>query len=125
MKECHDFRFDLEFSKESQSEAAKLFGKDNLKVEIKDESRKWKETGNVFIEIQSRGKPSGLTTSLADVYHIKLRDGLAITISKELLKELIVKIPDNAKILTEGGDNDSSMGYLIKITRLINGAREC
>ena len=60
-------------------------------IEVKSD-RRTKETGNLFIEYESRGKPSGISTTKADVwfYYIEPTDfKQVIMIRTDVLKKLI------------------------------------
>ena len=81
-------------------------------IEVKSD-RRTKETGNLFIEYESRGKPSGISTTKADVwfYYIEPTDfKQLIMIRTDVLKKLI---KDNKFQKVKGGDNNTSWGYLI------------
>lgn len=99
----------------------KLIEEALLKAEIKRDYRAG-ETGNVYIEFESRGKPSGISTTKAD-YHIFLlsdesfKDEVFIGIATERLK----RIADSIQWVTRGGDNNTSKGKLVKLARLIKG----
>ena len=46
------------------------------KIELKSESFQWEKTGNICIEYEHNGKPSGIAATEADVWvHELLRDG--------------------------------------------------
>jgi hypothetical protein len=61
MKHNNDFRFDLQVGQTYENQLAELLQK---KIEVKRDFRAM-ETGNIFVEYQSRNKPSGLATSEA------------------------------------------------------------
>ena len=58
------FDVDLEFGEKFEQSVAKILTLG--KVEIKTERDTWKKTGNIAIELSSRGKLSGLNTTKAD-----------------------------------------------------------
>ena len=63
----NDFRYDLEVGKEGERIIDSLF-KDKL-LEVKRDS--WvAKSGNIAIEYESRGKPSGIATTEADYWVI-------------------------------------------------------
>lgn len=60
-----DFKKDLKFGLEWENELKKILG--NKKLEVKTD-KKWSKTGNIAVEIESRGKPSGLSTTKSDYW---------------------------------------------------------
>lgn len=114
MKYNSDFKYDLEVGNEAENEFAALLS--NSKVEVKYDIMA-KYTGNVFIEFESRGKPSGLATTKADFWVIKV-DKSFITFKVDDLKSVCRKwYKDNGSIV--GGDSDTSKGLLIPIKHLL------
>ena len=114
-----DFRYDLEFGiVEGESWFHNVVS--NSKIEVKTD-RLTEKTGNVYIEYESRGKPSGIATSEADYWVYKVSGGRAIIIEikelKSMLKELVKS--GKARMGVKGGDNNTSLGVLVKIKDLI------
>jgi hypothetical protein len=109
-----DFKYDL---KEGKLKGETKFHKmlSNSKIEVKFD-RMTRKTGNVYIEYESRGNPSGIRTTEADYWAYFTQDEECFVISTKKLKEKIIKLKPR-KI--KGGDNNSSMGFLIKLTDLI------
>ena len=105
------------------NEREKILYNDILqKIEVKTDYR-WKKTGNVAIEIQCNGKPSGLaateSTHWAIELAIKLPDGTTklhtrLFESVESLKEKI----KGTQILP-GGDRKASLMHLVPLTKFI------
>lgn len=81
-----------------------------------------KPTGNIYLEIESRGEPSGLKTTKADylIYWLSEKYYIIFTDIKRLRTE-IRSFP-----IIYGGDNNSSKGNLIKLRTLkeLLGERE-
>lgn len=103
-----DFRYDLKLGQETENELGRIL-KDKT-IEVKDDSAKSSKTGNVFIEYESRNKPSGISTTLSDYYAIKTSDGTFILIETNKLKDIARK---HYKNTINGGDNNTSKGILI------------
>ena len=123
MKYNSDFQYDWEFGKEGEDEIAKLLN--DYKVEVKRD-RLTKQTGNVYIEYQSRGKPSGIKTTKADKWAYILQDGCILIVDTELLKKAL-RYLIKAKLCVKdmpGGDNNTSLGVLVSVERLMEGIRE-
>ena len=123
MKYNSDFQYDWEFGKEGEDEIAKLLN--DYKVEVKRD-RLTKQTGNVYIEYQSRGKPSGIKTTKADKWAYILQDGCILIVDTELLKKALRYLIKARLCVTDmpGGDNNTSLGVLVSVERLMEGIRK-
>jgi DNA-binding beta-propeller fold protein YncE len=75
-------------------------------------------TGNIFIEYQSRGKLSGIATTQAEYWCYWLSDFHLILIETEELKKMC-RIYLNTKRDVCGGDNNTSKGVLLPLTDFI------
>ena len=114
-----DFRYDLEYGiVEGETWFHNLLS--NSKIEVKSD-RKTQETGNVYIEYESRGKPSGIRTTQAQYWVYKISEHQAIVISTDELKRKLNKLvkEGKAKMGIKGGDNNTSLGILVKVKELI------
>ncbi len=95
------------------------------KIEVKTERDKWKETGNIYVEMACRGALSGLVTTKADWWATILTFGGVIEgvilLPTELMKQRVENLIRNkiAKYPTAGGDNNHSIGALIPIKELM------
>ena len=116
MKYSSSFTYDLHLGEQAEDWAKELFG--NAKIEVKLDSMAHK-TGNMFIEVYSRNKPSGISTTEADYWVYKFSNsGTAIVISTQRLKELVRKFyRENG--FTEGGDNNTSLGVLVPLVYIL------
>lgn len=95
-----DGRYDLRYRK-----AGKRFT-----LEIKEDLMAT-TTGNVAIELFSRGKHSGICSSIADSWCYVIGESLYFISRAELLRNLI----ENGYRQVRGGDNDSSSLILIPL----------
>ena len=79
------------------------------------------KSSNVYVECESRGKPSGLATSAAD-YWAFILDGelynreVIVILSRERLEEII---RSSGKRKVKGGDKNTSWGWNIPVTFLL------
>ena len=123
-----DSKFDIDLSYGEIKEkhlALILMGK---KVEVKAERGIWKKTGNIAIELSSRGKSSGLVTTKADWWATILNEGdktkgiimLPIADMKKHTKAIVKS--GKGKVVMGGDDNTSEIA-LIKISDLIKEIR--
>jgi hypothetical protein len=71
------------------------------------------KTGNVAIEVSSRGKPSGLSTSKATYYVYLIRGDYYMILTTSLR----VHISANLYRFVKGGDDNTSELYLIPLHR--------
>jgi len=113
MNYCSDFKYDLEVGQVKEKELANIF--ENAKIEVKNDLAAHK-TGNIFVEYESRNKPSGISTSKADYYCFCFSDSFHI-IKTEKLKTLCRKRL-GTKDDVRGGDNNTSKGILLPIKDL-------
>lgn len=116
----NDKRFDLDlaYGQVFEKKVADILG--NSKIEVKTEKDKWKTTGNIVIEYESRGKPSGIITTDADYWLHNLAMGDDIVLS------FLTKVSTLRKYIAQhnprsvrGGDDMTSKLYLIKLTDLV------
>lgn len=109
MKYSGSFNYDLDFG-----EAAEDWLKDLGKVEVKSD-RLAHITGNIFIEIYYKGRPSGLSTTEADYWVYKIaKTNLALIIPVYVLKSVVKQ---HFTKLKSGGDG--SQGVLISFEQII------
>jgi len=115
MKHSGSFTHDLKFGEESEDWVKSLFT-GAFRVEVKSDRRAL-VTGNLYIEVYSRSKPSGISTTDADYWIYKI-EGIdtAIIIPTSRLKELVKA--HHKGLFKHGGDHDSSRGVLIPIKEL-------
>tara|TARA_Y200000002_G_scaffold86142_1_gene68621 strand:- start:26568 stop:26990 length:423 start_codon:yes stop_codon:yes gene_type:complete len=116
-----DFKKDLEFGLKWENKLKKILT--DVKVEVKTD-RKWSVTGNLAVEIESRGKPSGIRVTTAHYWSFILWE-------KDVENPSIILIPtDKLKIFVEfylkkngyifGGDNRTSKLVLLPINKVFN-----
>ena len=88
MEYNNDFRYDLKVGQLSEQMVGDLLS--NRTIEVKADKIA-KRTGNVFVEYESRGKPSGISKTEAEFYCFVVED-LILFIPTEKLKKLMCKI---------------------------------
>lgn len=82
-------------------------------AEIKNDLM-YKDTGNVAIEFQSRDKPSGISTSLADIWYYVLGDAIYMARTGHI-RVYLVQHWDRFKRVS-GGDKGTSLIALLPIS---------
>jgi hypothetical protein len=110
-----DFAYDLAVGQMSELALGDIF--QNRTIEVKADL-KAKDTGNLFIEYESRGKPSGIATSQADYWCFHISN-LFIIIDTETLKNIVRPLLGTSAD-KRGGDENSSKGVLLPLTALLN-----
>jgi hypothetical protein len=83
-----------------------------LRTEVKNDLM-YEATGNVAIEFQSRGKPSGISTSQADVWHYVLGDKI-YTCDTGRIRVYLIQHWDRFRRV-QGGDDKTSLIALLPI----------
>ena len=117
-----NFDIDLDFGKMGERKVLEIFEGDGT-IEVKTERDKWKQTGNIAIELSYKGRPSGLTTTDAKTwihllsYHGTIEGGFILDVLEfrnrvaELLKSKVAR-------LVYGGDGDFSELALVPIKEI-------
>ena len=127
MEYNNDFKYDLLLGQIREKQIAKILK--NKSIEIKsEENNGWVKSGNIAIEINSRGKPSGLSTTQADYWwhclQINDEDVAHIVFPVDKLRKLVEKMFHNetAKVV-KGGDNNTSDLVLLPLSTLFKNLK--
>jgi hypothetical protein len=115
MEFCSDFRFDLLVGNEVEGQLGLILN--GKRIEVKSDKLAHKSL-NVFVEYESRGKRSGISTTQADYYCFEVQ-GTFILISVPRLK-IIARKYIGTKRDIRGGDENTSKGILLPIVDLIS-----
>jgi len=124
INELRKFDVDLEFGQQWEEHIDDIFS-GAKKCEVKTERDVWSRTGNICIEIESYGKPSGLTSTEAEIWvHNLVKDN-------ELCCSLMFNTDKLRKVMKEmkphtvmGGDNNASKLYLVNIAKLLDAVSQ-
>ncbi len=120
IKEMRKFDVDLEFGKHWEEHIDEVFSGAKT-CEVKTERDKWASTGNICIEIESYGKPSGLTSTEADLWVHNLVKDNELCCSLMFNTNKLRRVMEEMKPFTVmGGDNKASKMYLVNIAKLLN-----
>lgn len=113
-----DFKFDLQVGQIAEREIADIFS--SKKIEVKTDFMA-QETGNVAIEFQSRGKPSGIAVTQADYYAYCLPranfQNIIIFMEINELKRIAREYWSKGNI-KKMGDENTSVSVLIPLKKL-------
>ena len=120
IKNRKKFDIDLEYGKVREKQVAEML--QDKKIEVKSERGMWQKTGNIAIEFESYGKPSGIRATEADYWFHNLCVGdetfCTLVFDVNSLKKIIDKL-DTKKWIT-GGDNKASKMYLVSLQKLFS-----
>ena len=124
INELRKFDVDLEFGKQWEEHIDDVFS-GATKCEVKTERDKWASTGNICIEIESYGKPSGLTSTEAEVWvHNLVKDNelcCSLMFNTDKLREVMKEMKP---FTVMGGDNNASKLYLVNIAKLLTAVSQ-
>ena len=124
LEPCDDdrkkFDIDLEYGKVREKQVADML--QDKKIEVKSERGMWQKTGNIAIEYESYGKPSGIAATESDYWFHNL------CIDDETFCTLVFKTDSLKKIIdnldykrsVSGGDHNASRMYLLKLDKLFS-----
>ena len=112
------FDLDLKYGQIREDKIAEMFT--DKKIEVKSERGMWMKTGNICIEYQSYGKPSGIANTEADYWfhNLCIGDDIFCTLIFDVpkLKNLIEKL--DFKKSVSGGDHNASRMWLVNVRKL-------
>ena len=119
-KDRKKFDIDLEYGKVREKLVADML--QNKKIEVKSERDVWQKTGNIAIEYECYGKPSGINTTESDYWFHNLCIGdetfATLVFDTNSLKKIINKL--DYKRSVSGGDNMASRMYLLNLQKLFS-----
>ena len=107
-KDRKKFDIDLAYGEVKEEQVASML--QDKKIEVKSERGMWMRTGNVCIEYESYGKPSGINATESDYWfhNLCIDDNIFCTLVFETksLKKIIRTIKGKKSVM--GGDNNAS-----------------
>ena len=117
-KDRKKFDIDLAYGEVREQAIADML--QNKKVEVKSERGMWIKTGNIAIEYESYGKPSGIEATESDYWFHNLCVGddiyATLVFETEQLKKIIEVIPSKKSL--SGGDHNASRMWLLPLRNL-------
>ena len=113
------FDLDLKYGQMREKQVHNMFY--NKKIEVKTERDWWAKTGNIAIEVECNGKPSGISVTKCDywihVLAIGKKDYCKLVFPIDRIKKLTKKYKDRSRML---GDRNASKCILIPLKELFN-----
>ncbi len=117
------YDIDVEYGLIQERKIRDIFEKGS-KIEVKAERSRWYNSGMIAIEVECKGRPSGLSITQADYWmHMLMRgDKMQMTLlfSVPQLKEIVkraLRMPGTN--IVYGGDNKASKLILIPISAVL------
>ena len=113
-----NFDLDLKFGQDKENELQEILHNEPLECKC---DKRCIDTGNVFVEFEDRGKPSGISITKSTFYAFCLykkereKKQIWVLIPTEILKKLMKKYP-----VKSGGDNWEARGHIIPKEDLLN-----
>ena len=119
-KDRKKFDIDLEFGSIREDKVAAMLC--NKRIEVKSERGMRMDTGNIAIEYESYGKPSGIEATESDYWFHHLcvgdKEYCTLVFHTEVLRT-IVKELDSFKTVA-GGDHNASRMWLVNLQKLFS-----
>ena len=119
-KDRKKFDIDLEYGKVREKQVADML--QDKKIEVKSERDVWQKTGNIAIEYECYGKPSGINATESDYWFHNLCIGdetfATIVFDTASLKRIISNL--DSKRSVSGGDNNAARMYLLNLQKLFS-----
>lgn len=114
-----NFKYDLKRGQEGEQWFAGHLTGDTIECKRDFKTHK---TGNVYVEFECRGKPSGIATTEAEYWVFIVgpheNDLRAYLTSTKRLKALYEKAVAENRVAV-GGDGNKSLGALVKVAELV------
>ena len=114
------FDIDLEYGKVREQLVADML--QDKKIEVKSERDIWQKTGNIAIEYESYGKPSGINATESDYWFHNLCIGddvfATVVFKTKNLKRIINNLDYKRSVV--GGDHNASKMYLLNLKKLFS-----
>lgn len=114
------FDLDLEYGKVREQQVADML--QDKKIEVKSERDVWQKTGNIAIEYECYGKPSGINATESDYWFHNLCIGdetfATLVFDTASLKRIIANLDKKRSV--SGGDNNASRMYLLNLQKLFS-----
>ena len=120
----YDFITDLDYGKASEKTIAGILGLSSKEFEVKTERNWWTKTGNIAIELEYKGKPSGLNITEATYWVHVLQEAdepfCFVIIPVKKLKILVNKLIKSGEEPRMVGDGNNSKCLIVKKEILLN-----
>ena len=120
IKDRKKFDIDLNYGEVREKQVADML--QNKKIEVKSERDMWQRTGNIAVEYESYGKPSGIKATESDYWFHNLCIGdetyATLVFRTDVLRSIINSLDYTKSV--NGGDHNASKMYLLNIQKLFS-----
>jgi len=120
----YDFVTDLKYGTDSEKNIANILGLSSKEFEVKTERNWWTRTGNIAIELEYKGKPSGINITEATYWVHAFQDKedlfCFVIIPVKILKKIVSKLLASGIKPKMVGDGNNSKCLIIKKEILLN-----
>tara|TARA_R100000458_G_C8275635_1_gene250760 strand:+ start:1745 stop:2200 length:456 start_codon:yes stop_codon:yes gene_type:complete len=114
------FDLDLQYGEIREDKVRNML--ENKKIEVKSERDMWMRTGNICVEYESYGKPSGIKATESDYWFHNLCVGdvefCTLVFDTKMLKKIVNDL-DTFRTVS-GGDNNASRMFLVNLQKLFS-----
>jgi len=119
------FDIDLKYGQVREKQVSNIFA--NKKIEVKTERDWWEKTGNIALEYECNGKPSGISATQSDYWIHILAKGdknhCMLVFEVQRLKKIIDKYKDTYTRMV--GDGGRSKCVILPIKKLFDKETIC
>ena len=120
VKDRKKFDIDLNYGEVREKQVADML--QNKKIEVKSERDMWQRTGNIAVEYESYGKPSGIKATESDYWFHNLCIGdetyATLVFRTDVLRSIVNSLDYTKSV--NGGDHNASKMYLLNIQKLFS-----
>jgi len=120
VKDRKKFDIDLNYGQVREKQVADML--QDKKIEVKSERDMWQRTGNIAVEYESYGKPSGIKATESDYWFHNLCIGdetyATLVFRTDVLRSIINSLDYTKSV--KGGDHNASAMYLLNIQKLFS-----
>jgi hypothetical protein len=107
LKSCFNFQKDLALGTVGEEYIKSIFADEKIKLEVKKDD--WTtRSGNVAIEFESRGKPSGIEVTKADFWCHVIGHFFIISFPVDFLRQVCNKLKNESRYVKSIGDRDAN-----------------
>jgi len=113
IKSCFNFQNDLQVGAAGESLVESIFKDKKVKLEVKKDD--WAiRSGNIAIEFECRGKPSGIQTTESDFWCHVVGHYFVLVFPVDFLKRVFQDLRSDPKYVKEMGDRSPDGGRVSK-----------
>lgn len=105
----------LEFGRTNKYDILAYINGRDVSIEVKEDFL-CEYTGNVGLEYECRGKPSGIQTSESEyyIYKVHTKGGIKFILHKTSILKDMIRNKDYFRVVNGGDEGSNSMNYLFK-----------